>query len=107
MPLVRIFDEDHILWNAEPVCRSWQEWLRVVQEKPVLSNTDLCRQLKSHIETCHILIILLTSLAEREDNIKRLNAEADDYITKPFKLSVLQTKIADIINSRRLYHKKS
>ncbi len=73
---------------------------------PVLSGTDLCRQLKSNIETCHIPIILLTSLAEREDIINGLNAGADDYITKPFDLSVLQTKIAGIINNRRLYHKK-
>lgn len=36
-----------------------------------------------------------------------MNAEADDYITKSFDLSVLQTKIAGIINNRRLYHKKS
>lgn len=73
---------------------------------PVLSGIDLCQQLKSNIETCHIPIILLTSLAEREDIIKGLNAGADDYITKPFDLSVLQTKIASIINNRRLYHKK-
>lgn len=73
---------------------------------PVLSGTDLCRQLKSNIETCHIPIILLTSLAEREDIINGLNAGADDYITKPFDLSILQTKIAGIINNRRLYHKK-
>lgn len=49
---------------------------------------------------------VLTSLAEREDIIKGLNAGADDYITKPFDLSVLKTKIAAIINNRRLYRKK-
>lgn len=73
---------------------------------PMLSGMELCQKLKSNIETCHIPIILLTSLAEREDVIKGLNAGADDYITKPFDLSVLQTKIASIINNRRLYHKK-
>lgn len=73
---------------------------------PILSGIELCKKLKSDIETCHIPIILLTSLAEREDIIKGLNAGADDYITKPFDLSVLKTKIASIINNRRLYHKK-
>ena len=53
---------------------------------PVLSGIELCSRLKSNIETCHIPIILLTSLAEREDIIKGLNAGADDYITKPFDL---------------------
>lgn len=73
---------------------------------PVLSGIDLCQQLKSNIETCHIPIILLTSLAEREDIIKGLNAGADDYITKPFDLSVLKKKIASIINNRHLFYKK-
>lgn len=73
---------------------------------PIVSGTELCKKLKSNIETCHIPLILLTSLAEREDIIKGLNAGADDYITKPFDLSVLKSKIATIINNRSLYRKK-
>lgn len=73
---------------------------------PVLSGMELCRQLKADIETCHIPVILLTSLAEREDIIKGLNAGADDYVTKPFDPSVLKSKIASIINNRGLYHRK-
>ena len=73
---------------------------------PFLSGIELCSRLKSNIETCHIPFILLTSLAEREDIIKGLNAGADDYVTKPFDLSVLKSKIASIINNRSLYRKK-
>lgn len=73
---------------------------------PELSGIDLCRQLKANIETCHIPIILLTSLTEREDVIRGLNAGADDYITKPFDLPVLKSKIATILNNRTLYRRK-
>lgn len=73
---------------------------------PGLSGTDLCRKLKSDIETCHIPVILLTSLAERDDIIRGLDAGADDYITKPFDPPVLKSKIASIISNRILYHKK-
>lgn len=73
---------------------------------PHLSGLELCRQLKAQIETCHIPIILLTSLAEREDIINGLHAGADDYITKPFDLPVLKSKIATILNNRRLFHRK-
>lgn len=73
---------------------------------PGISGFDLCRRLKSDIETCHIPVILLTSLSEREDIIKGLDAGADDYITKPFDPSVLKSKIAAIIHNRELYHKK-
>ena len=73
---------------------------------PTISGIELCTQLKSSIETCHIPVILLTSLAEREDIIKGFNAGADDYITKPFDLSVLESKINAILNNRTLYRKK-
>lgn len=73
---------------------------------PKLSGIGLCQNLKSNIETCHIPVILLTSLAEREDIIKGLNAGADDYITKPFDLSVLESKINAILKNRALYRKK-
>lgn len=73
---------------------------------PTISGIELCTQLKSNIETCHIPIILLTSLAEREDIIKGFNAGADDYITKPFDLSVLESKINAILKNRTLYRKK-
>lgn len=73
---------------------------------PLLSGIELCNQLKSQIETCHIPIILLSALSEREDMIKGLNTGADDYITKPFDISVLKSKIATIIKNRVLYRKK-
>ena len=64
---------------------------------PLLSGTELCKQLKSNIETCHIPLILLTSLAEREDIIKGLNAGADDYITKPFNPPNLLARIGVVL----------
>lgn len=73
---------------------------------PIMSGLDFCRKLKSNIETCHIPIILLTSLTEREDLIKGLDAGADDYLTKPFDPSILSSKIVTIIKNRRLFYKK-
>lgn len=73
---------------------------------PEMTGTELCRALKTNIETCHIPVILLTSLAEREDIIEGFNAGADDYITKPFDLSVLESKIQAILKNRILYRKK-
>lgn len=73
---------------------------------PEITGTELCSRLKSSIETCHIPVILLTSLADREDIIKGFNAGADDYITKPFDLSVLESKISAILKNRARYRKK-
>ncbi len=73
---------------------------------PNITGLELCQKLKSNIETCHIPIILLSSLAERENIIKGYNAGVDDYITKPFDPSVLKAKIATTINNRALYRRK-
>lgn len=73
---------------------------------PIMSGIELCQSLKSNIETCHIPLILLTSLNEKEDVINGLNVGADDYMTKPFDLSILESRINSIVKNRILYRKK-
>lgn len=73
---------------------------------PRMSGTELCNELKSNIETCHIPFILLTSITERDEMIKNYNAGADGYITKPFDLDVLESKLEAVTRNRALYHKK-
>lgn len=50
---------------------------------PGISGINLCARIKSHFDTSHIPVILLTALSSVEHNIKGLNCGADDYITKP------------------------
>ena len=73
---------------------------------PGISGLELCEKIKGDIETSHIPVILLTSLAEREDVIKGFNAGADDYITKPFDIFILNKKIASIIKARKSLNNK-
>ena len=73
---------------------------------PGISGIELCKKIKSDIDTCHIPLILLTALSEREDIIKGINAGADDYLTKPFDLNILESKINTIIKNRKLFRKK-
>lgn len=73
---------------------------------PGISGFELCSILKKRIETCHIPIILLSSLSERNDIITGFNSGADDYITKPFDLDILETKIKSILKNRILFKKK-
>lgn len=102
----QIVESDNGQTALEVIRKEYPDFIISDVMMPLLSGIDLCKQLKSNIETCHIPLILLTSLTEREDIIKGLNAGADDYITKPFDLSVLKSKIASIINNRSLYRKK-
>lgn len=67
---------------------------------PRLSGTELCRSIKSDMETCHIPVVLLTAKATAESAIEGLNTGADDYITKPFSTEMLISRCNNLLNSR-------
>jgi signal transduction histidine kinase len=68
---------------------------------PEVDGVQLCRELKNDINTSHIPIILLTARATEKDIIRGLEAGADDYITKPFHIRVLLTRVKNLISLRR------
>ncbi|MDD4993616.1 MAG: response regulator [Paludibacter sp.] len=70
---------------------------------PGMSGFELCSIVKNNLETSHIPLILLSSLSDRNDIIKGLNLGADDYITKPFDMKILATKIKGIIKTRNAF----
>jgi signal transduction histidine kinase/ligand-binding sensor domain-containing protein/CheY-like chemotaxis protein/AraC-like DNA-binding protein len=67
---------------------------------PELSGTELCSDLKNESSTSHIPIILLTAKGSEEDEIRGLSTGADDYISKPFKVSILRARIQTILENR-------
>jgi signal transduction histidine kinase/ligand-binding sensor domain-containing protein/DNA-binding response OmpR family regulator len=71
-----------------------------------MDGIELCRQLKSDERTSHIPIILLT--ARHADDVKLSGYEigADDYITKPFNMSLLVSRIKNLIEQRRKLSKR-
>ena len=77
---------------------------------PVVDGNELCRRMKSDINTSHIPIILLTAKMMKEDECCGLEAGADDYLTKPFNMSILRLRIAKFIEwknrSKRIFEKE-
>lgn len=68
---------------------------------PEVDGMQVCKRIKQNINTCHIPVILLTAKNETEQQIRGLEAGADDYVTKPFSMSVLQAKIQSILKARK------
>nr|WP_256447645.1 response regulator [Psychrosphaera sp. F3M07] len=60
---------------------------------PGLDGYDTCRLLKNTPETKEIPIILLTGLDNEEEVNEGFMAGCDAYITKPFEMTELMTKI--------------
>jgi len=67
---------------------------------PDMDGFEFCRKIKKDERTSHIPVLLLTALHAREHEIKGLSAGADDYITKPFDLMILQTKVENMLSVR-------
>ena len=73
---------------------------------PRMSGTELCKQIKTDFNTCHIPVVLLTARTAVEHNIEGLKIGADDYITKPFNTNLLISRCNNLVNSRRLLQEK-
>ncbi len=58
------------------------------------SGFDICRSIR---RTSKVPVIFLTAADEETDVIMGLDIGADDYITKPFRLSVLMSKINAVL----------
>lgn len=64
---------------------------------PGISGLDVCKLLKSKQETSFIKIIILTALSQEHNIVKGLELGADDYITKPFSIKVLNARIKSVL----------
>lgn len=69
---------------------------------PNMDGTEMCRRIKSDMALCHIPVILLTALSATESRLDGLNANADDYVTKPYDSSVLLARVDNLLRNRRL-----
>jgi signal transduction histidine kinase/ligand-binding sensor domain-containing protein/DNA-binding response OmpR family regulator len=73
---------------------------------PELDGIELCRRLKTDEKTSHIPIILLTARTAREQVLEGLETGADDYIPKPFSISILRARVHNLLQSRKLLRKQ-
>ncbi len=73
---------------------------------PNVDGYELCKRIKSDVRTSHIPVLLLTALHSKDHELKGLTIGADDYITKPFDLTVLQAKVENMLSIRESLKEK-
>ena len=68
---------------------------------PVMDGVKMCKHLKQNLRTCHIPVYLLSAKADVKYQLEGLKVGADDYLPKPFSMSVLKAKIQNSLRTRR------
>lgn len=73
---------------------------------PRMDGLELCRRLKSDVLTSHIPVVLLTARTSLIYKIDGLETGADDYITKPFNVQLLEARLRNLIRTREKLREK-
>jgi diguanylate cyclase (GGDEF)-like protein len=71
-------------------------------EMPEVDGYETCRRLKADPNTASLPVIFLTARATTQEKVRGLNLGAVDYITKPFKLSELLSRVRSALRTSHL-----
>ncbi len=74
---------------------------------PVLDGLQLIRKIKKDNRLMHLPVILLTARTTRNDELDSLEAGADAYIPKPFSFEILESKIRNLLEQRKMIRQAS
>ena len=60
---------------------------------PVMDGVQTCRALRQMPETADTIIVFLSALGEEESQLAGFEAGADDYISKPIRMTLLKSRV--------------
>ncbi len=104
-----IFIEEYNTFKAY----NGEEGLKIARDKipdliisdiimPGIDGIELCRRIKTDINTSHIPVILLTARTAVTFKYEGLETGADDYIVKPFNIEDLRLRSRNLIKQRKV-----
>lgn len=64
---------------------------------PKVDGFELCKRIKSNVQTSHIPLILLTARTSEDLKLTGYQSGADEYLAKPFNLEILLLRIEKLI----------
>ncbi|MCM1451020.1 MAG: response regulator [Clostridium sp.] len=66
---------------------------------PEMDGLTLTRKIRDNININHIPVILLTAKTRESDVMEGLDSGADDYVQKPFSVSILKKKVRSLLSA--------
>ncbi len=107
------FETVYQVYQASNGEEGWAKALEIIPDiivsdiiMPQMDGYELCKRLKNDERTSHIPVLLLTAMHSKEHELKGITKGADDYITKPFDISVLQAKVENVLSIRESLKEK-
>lgn len=67
---------------------------------PLMDGLELSRKIKGDERVRHIPVILLTALSSEQDQLRALGMGVNDYISKPFNVEILISRIRNLLEYR-------
>ncbi|MDR3217503.1 MAG: response regulator [Dysgonamonadaceae bacterium] len=105
--MVKLLSREYNIFTA----KNGREGIEVLEEEyidltisdvmmPEMDGIEFCKFVKNKFEISHVPIILLTAKDKEEDRIDAYDSGADGFITKPFNLNVLYSKIKNLLKAK-------
>jgi YesN/AraC family two-component response regulator len=73
---------------------------------PEMSGIEMCKIIKTDINTSHIPVIILTAKIGIENEKEGLETGADEYILKPFDIEILKLRLNNILRTKQQWIQK-
>lgn len=68
---------------------------------PQKDGIELLNELRENLATSHIPVIMLTAKNDMETKLRSIKGGADSYITKPFSVGYLETRVNNLLARRK------
>jgi diguanylate cyclase (GGDEF)-like protein len=78
----------NILQGADAPSLAILDWMM-----PGMDGIDVCSRVRARREDAYIYILLITAKSQKQDMIAGLEAQADDYLVKPFDFQELRARL--------------
>lgn len=67
---------------------------------PGISGLEVCKWVREHISS-HLPIILISGAGNEANKVKALSLDANDFVTKPFDISILQARVTAFLGKHQ------
>lgn len=96
---------------ADGTANGYEAWQRVQRDRPEvilldlmidgLAGLQLCRQIRACADTARTQVIIISASTSEEQVLAGLEAGADDYIRKPFKVKEVVARVRAVLRRAR------